>query len=531
MDKQGLFTNSSFGEQISDAYNPGALSDFDYEINLSDPGSFPFTRGIHDKMYRGKLWTMRQYSGFGTASETNKRFKYLLEQGQTGLSVAFDLPTQMGRDSDHVLAQGEVGKTGVAISSLADMEILLDGIPLDKVSTSMTINAPASVLLAMYIAVAERQGVPGNKINGTIQNDILKEYIARNTYIYPPDFSLRLITDTFEFCSKEVPNWNTISISGYHIREAGATSIQEIAFTLANAKTYLQAAQKKGIDIDTIAPRLSFFFSASKELLEEIAKYRAARRLWAKIMKEEFKAKNPKSWLLRFHVQTAGSSLTAQQIENNIIRTTIEALAATLGGAQSLHTNSHDEALALPTEDSARTALRIQQVIAYETDVPLTADPLGGSYFIEAMTDKIEKGVTEYFKKIDERGGVLESIMEGYIQKEIQESAYKYQLEIEKKERTIVGVNRFSINEPERKTIARVSREIEEKQVTALKNMKEIRDNEKVKSTLNELSQYSKTNENLLPYILNCVKAYATIGEICDVFREIHGEFKTKLTI
>jgi methylmalonyl-CoA mutase N-terminal domain/subunit len=529
--KQNLYLNSSFGEEIADLYNSAAISGQDYDSELGDPGNYPFTRGIHQSMYRSRLWTMRQYSGFGTASETNKRFKYLLEQGQTGLSVAFDLPTQMGRDADHPLALGEVGKTGVAISSLADMETLLEGIPLDKVSTSMTINAPAAVLLAMYIAVGEKQGVSPEKLNGTIQNDILKEYIARNTYIYPPEFSLRLITDTFSYCAAAVPNWNTISISGYHIREAGATSIQEVAFTLANAKTYLQAVQKRGIDIDLVAPRLSFFFSGSKELLEEVAKYRAARRLWAKIMKEELGAKNPKSWLLRFHVQTAGSSLTAQQIDNNIIRTTIEALAAALGGAQSLHTNAHDEALALPTESSARTALRVQQVIAYETDVPMTPDPLGGSYFIEAMTTKIEDGVNEYFKKIEERGGVLAAIQEGYIQREIQESAYRYQLEIERQERIIVGVNKFTVAEPPRVAIEKVSRELELKQTGNLKALKEKRDNEAVTKSLAELRKAAAAGENLLPYILSSVKAYATTGEISDVFRDLYGEFRPKVTI
>lgn len=526
--KQNIYIKTSFGEDIDPIYKTDSEQ---YNQNLGDPGQYPYTRGVHSSMYRSKFWTMRQYSGFGTASETNKRFKYLLEQGQTGLSVAFDLPTQMGRDSDHPLSLGEVGKTGVAISSLADMEVLFDGIPLDKVSTSMTINAPASVLLCMYIAVAEKQGVSADKINGTIQNDILKEYIARNTYIYPPDFSLKLITDTFVYCAENVPNWNTISISGYHIREAGATSVQEVAFTLANAKTYLKSAKENGTDIDLIAPRLSFFFSASKELLEEVAKYRAARRLWAKIMKEELGAKNPKSWLLRFHVQTAGSSLTAQQVENNIIRTTIEALAATLGGAQSLHTNSHDEALSLPTEQSARTALRVQQVIAYETDVPLTPDPLGGSYFIEALTDKIEAGVNEYFKKLDEMGGVLEAINEGYIQREIQESAYKYQLEVENQERIVVGVNRFTIEEPENTNIEKVSKASEDIQVEKLKQLKETRDNNLVKEKLLKLKDVCKTKENLLPYILDAVKVYATVGEICDVFREVHGEFKPKLTI
>lgn len=527
--KQASYKQTSFGEEIKEIYTPS--EDFDYNEKLSNSGSYPYTRGVHKSMYRSKFWTMRQYSGFGTAEETNNRFKYLLAQGQTGLSVAFDLPTQMGRDSDHELSVGEVGKTGVAISSLQDMETLFDGIPLDRVSTSMTINAPASILLAMYAVVAEKQGVTLDKINGTIQNDILKEYIARNTYIYPPDFSLRLITDTFSYCTENIPNWNTISISGYHIREAGSTSIQEVAFTLANAKTYLKAAQAKGIDIDLIAPRLSFFFSASKELLEEVAKYRAARRIWAKIMKDEFKAKNPKSHLLRFHVQTAGSSLISHQIETNIVRTTIEALAATLGGAQSLHTNGHDEAIALPTEDSARTALRIQQIIANETDVTMTADPLGGSYFIEELTDKIEKGVNEYFKTIDEKGGVLECIEDGFIQREIQESAYKYQLEIENQKRIIVGVNKFTIEETDHTEVLKVKHSLEVKQIEKLTKLKETRDNEKVKQALEKIADFSKTNENLLPYIKEAVSVYATVGEICDVFRNIFGEFKPKLSI
>jgi methylmalonyl-CoA mutase N-terminal domain/subunit len=525
---ENIYSKFSFGEEAKYLYK-----DITYNIDndLGNPGEYPYTRGIHQKMYRSKLWTMRQYSGFGTAYETNKRFKYLLEQGQTGLSIAFDLPTQMGRDSDHPMSLGEVGKTGVAISSLADMEVLLDGIPLDKVSTSMTINAPASILLSMYIAVAEKQNVSTDKLNGTIQNDILKEYIARNTYIYPPEFSLKLIIDTFEYCSKHVQNWNTISISGYHIREAGANSIQEIAFTLANAKTYLKAAQEKGLDIDKIAPRLSFFFSASKELLEEVSKYRAARRLWAKIMKEEFNCKNPKSHFLRFHVQTAGSSLTAQQIENNIVRTTIEALAAVLGGAQSLHTNGHDEAISLPTEESARTALRIQQIIAYETDVGITTDPLGGSFFIEELTNKIEKGAIEYFKRIDEQGGMLECIKNGYIQKEIQENAYKYQLEIENNQRIIVGVNKFQIKEEINKNIQRISEELEKKQIENLLKLKKTRDNQNVKIKLQEIENACIKNENLFPYILEAVKVYATIGEICDVFRKIYGEFKPKIIL
>ena len=527
--KQEADKYTSFGDKIEELYTPNDA--FEYEKSLSNSGSYPYTRGIHKSMYRSRFWTMRQYSGFGSPEETNKRFKYLLEQGQTGLSVAFDLPTQMGRDSDHPFSLGEVGKTGVAISSLADMETLLDGIPLDKVSTSMTINAPAAILLAMYIAVAEKQGTSSDKINGTIQNDILKEYIARNTYIYPPAFSLRLITDIFLYCSDKVKNWNTISISGYHIREAGATSVQEVAFTLANAKTYLKAAQEKGIDIDLIAPRLSFFFSASMEILEEVAKYRVARRIWAKIMKEEFNCKNPKSWMLRFHTQTAGSSLTAQQIENNIIRTTIEALAATLGGTQSLHTNGHDEAISLPTEDSARTALRVQQVIAYETDIAMTSDPLGGSYFIEALTDKMEKEVNEYFKKIDEIGGVLECIEDGYIQREIQDSAYKYQKQIEQNQRIIVGVNKFTIEEHNKIEIMKVKKELETKQIENLTNFKNNRDKDKLAQVLNDLDRVAKTDENIFPYIINAVKSYATVGEISDVFRNIFGEFKPKINI
>lgn len=517
----------STNTEINRIYVPEDLENFNYINDLNDSGDFPFTRGIHTDMYRSRLWTMRQYAGFGSAIETNKRFRYLLEQGQTGLSVAFDLPTQMGYDSDHPLSLGEVGKTGVAIDTIEDMEQLFDQIPLDKVSTSMTINAPAAVILAMYIATAEKQGIKQETLQGTIQNDILKEYIARNTYIFPPYPSLRLITDICVYCTINLPKWNTMSISGYHMREAGCTSVQEVAFTLMNAKTYLNAIKEKGIDIDSIAPRLSFFFSASKELLEEVAKYRAARRLWARITKDELKAKNPKSWLLRFHVQTAGSSLTAQQIENNIIRTTIEALAAILGGCQSLHTNSHDEALSLPSEESVRTALRIQQIIGYETDVPFTVDPLGGSYFIESMTNKIEKESLIYMKKIEEMGGMLKAIEQGYIQQEIQESAYKYQLQIESQERIVVGVNKFQIDEHVKKVNFHHNPDVEKNQRQKLIEIKSKRDNYLVAEKLNTLEKLAQSSENLMPIIIEAVKSYATLGEICNTLRKVFGEYKS----
>lgn len=513
--------DTSFGEEFQVVYEPQSTKD------SGQPGQFPFTRGIYPQMYRQRHWTMRQYAGFATAEQTNQRFKYLLEQGQTGLSVAFDLPTQMGRDSDHPLTRGEVGQTGVAIDTLADMETLFDGIPLDKVSTSMTINAPAAVLLAMYIAVGEKQGVAANQLRGTIQNDILKEYIARNTYIFPPEPSLRLIADTCVYCAEEVPKWNTISISGYHMREAGATSIQEVAFTLANAKAYLDTIAARGIDLDLVAPRLSFFFSASKEFLEEIAKYRAARRLWAKITKEELGLKNPKSWLLRFHVQTAGSSLTAQQIDNNIIRTTVEAMAAILGGAQSLHTNAHDEALALPTEATAKTALRVQQVLAYETDITVTADPLAGSYCIEALTDKIENGVIDYFQKIDELGGVLPALNHGFFHQEIQDSAYLYQRQVETDQEIIVGVNRFEEKDEEMPELAeKVPSSVETAQQELLNQQKKNRNQSEVDRTLMALKQAARSTDNLLPFILDAVKTYASVGEICDVLRDEFGEYR-----
>lgn len=528
--KDTFKTNSDI--EINRLYTPLDLQDWDYDEKLGYPGQYPFTRGVQPTMYRGRLWTMRQYAGFGTAIESNKRYKYLLEQGQTGLSVAFDLPTQIGYDSDHPLSEGEVGKVGVAIDSLKDMEILFDGIPLDKVSTSMTINAPASVLLAMYIAVAEKQGVSKDKLRGTIQNDILKEYIARGTYIFPPKPSMRLITNIFEYCSKEVPKWNTISISGYHIREAGATAVQEVAFTLADGIAYVEAAIKAGLDVDDFAPRLSFFFNAHNNLLEEVAKFRAARRLWARIMKERFNAKNPKSMMLKFHTQTAGSTLTAQQPDNNIVRVAIQALAAVLGGTQSLHTNSRDEALALPTEESVRIALRTQQIIAHESGVADTIDPLAGSYYIESLTDRIEKEAMEYIRKIDELGGAVSAIEKGYIQKEIQDSAYRYQMEVESGEKIVVGVNKFQIEEDTHKDILKVDLEVERVQRENLIQLRKERNNEEVNNKLEALREAAKDSSvNLMPYILDAVKTYATLGEICDVLREVFGEYQQSIIL
>ncbi|HEY9788609.1 MAG TPA: methylmalonyl-CoA mutase family protein [Candidatus Obscuribacterales bacterium] len=498
---------------------------------LGNPGDYPFTRGIYKDMYRSRKWTIRQYAGFGNARETNKRFRYLLENGQTGLSVAFDLPTQMGYDSDDVLAHGEVGKTGVAIDSLRDMETLFAQIDLSKVSTSMTINATSSILLAMYRAVGKKQGVDARLLQGTIQNDILKEYEARNTYIFPPAASLRLITDIFEFCAKEMPKWNTISISGYHIREAGATAVQELAFTFANAIEYVQAALSRGLDIDQFAPQLSFFFVAQMDLFEEIAKFRAARRLWATIMKERFGAKNPKSMMLRFHVQTAGSSLTAQQPDNNIIRTTIEAMAAVLGGAQSLHTNSKDEALSLPSEAAALTALRTQQIIAYETGLTNVVDPLGGSYFIESLTDKVEAEVSAYLKKIEELGGAVRAVESGYIQKEIQDAAYQYHQEVENKKRIIVGVNRYIDKTEGGIAILRVDPRLEEEQKDELKKLRAERDNEKTKRSLAALGKAADGKENLMPYICDAVESYATVGEISNTLRAAFGKYKPASTM
>ena len=498
----------------------------DYLDKLSFPGEYPYTRGIQSTMYRGKFWTMRQYAGFSSAEESNNRYKYLLEQGQTGLSVAFDLPTQLGYDSDDAHAKGEVGKVGVAIDSLKDMEILLKDIPLDKVSTSMTINAPASILLAMYIAVAEKQGVSPEQLTGTIQNDILKEYVARGTYIFPPKQSMRLITNIFQYCSTTLPKWNTISISGYHIREAGSTAVQEVAFTLANAVAYVESALQAGLDVDEFAPRLAFFFNSHNNFFEEIAKFRAARRVWAKLMKNRFKAKNAKSHQLRFHTQTAGSTLTAQQPDNNIVRVALQALAAVLGGTQSLHTNSRDEALALPTEHSARIALRTQQIIANESGVADTVDPLGGSYFVEELTDEIERQVEEYIQKIDELGGAVSAIEQGFIQGEIHKAAYDYQIEIEKKERIIVGLNAFQIANDVKPELLRVDSTVGAIQVEKLKQLRESRDNQQVEKALADLKKAAFTDANLMPFILAAVKAYATLGEISNVLREVFGEYQ-----
>ncbi|MGI6643632.1 MAG: acyl-CoA mutase large subunit family protein [Bacillota bacterium] len=514
------------GIVVDRAYTPADLGDWEYLTKLGFPGEYPFTRGVQPTMYRGRLWTMRQYAGFGTAEETNERFRFLLEQGQTGLSVAFDLPTQVGYDSDHAMSEGEVGRVGVAIDSLEDAETVFEGIPLDKVSTSMTINAPASVLLAMYQAVGEKQGVAAEKLQGTVQNDILKEYVARGTYIFPPAPSMRLVTDIFDYCSKVIPGWNTISISGYHIREAGATAVQEVAFTLADGIAYVQAAVDKGLDVDAFAGRLSFFFNAQMNFLEEVAKFRAARRLWARIMKERFQAKNPKSWMLRFHTQTAGSSLTAQQPDNNIIRTTLEALAAVLGGTQSLHTNSRDEALALPTEESVRIALRTQQIIAHESGVADSIDPLAGSYYIERLTDEIEAKAEEYIKKIDDMGGAVAAIEQGYMQREIQDSAYRYQKSVESRERLVVGVNSFEIKEGKPTGLLRVNPEIAEAQKKRLRELRNRRDGAAVRSALKAVETAAKGTDNLMPYVLDAVKAYATIGEICDVLREVFGSYR-----
>ena len=521
---------TSSGIELPNDFNP-ENSKFDYETELNAPGEFPYTRGVRRTMYRGKFWTMRQYAGFATAEESNARYKYLLSQGTTGLSVAFDLPTQIGLDSDDSLAAGEVGKVGVAIDSLDDMMTLLDGIPLDKVSTSMTINATASTLLCLYMAVARKQNVPFDKVNGTIQNDILKEYIARGTYIYPPKPSLRLITDTFAFCAAEVPAWNTISISGYHIREAGSTAAQEIAFTLADGITYVQAAIDVGLEVDKFAPRLSFFFNSHNNLLEEIAKFRAARRLWAKIMKERFKAEDPKSLMLRFHTQTAGSTLTAQQPEVNVVRTTIQALAAVLGGTQSLHTNSLDEALSLPTEQAARIALRTQQVIAHESGVADTVDALAGSYAIEELTNQLEQKATQYIEKIDAMGGMLCAIENGFVQKEIQEAAYVYQKAVEKEDAIVVGVNRFQSVEGETIPILRVDPEIERNQIERVRAVREKRDAEKAEVALAKLEEAARGTENLLPRILDCVEAYVTVGEISHTLRKVWGEYREAVTV
>ncbi len=513
------------GGALTTGYIPPLSEEESYLEKLGFPGEYPYTRGVQPTMYRSRFWTMRQYAGFSTAGESNKRYRYLLGQGQTGLSVAFDLPTQIGYDADQAIAQGEVGKVGVSISSIHDMEQLFDQIPLDKVSTSMTINAPAGVLLAMYIAVAKRQGADVRQLRGTIQNDILKEYVARGTYIFPPAPSMRLITDIFSFCAKEMPYWNTISISGYHIREAGSTTVQEVGFTLANGIAYVEAALKAGLDVDAFAGQLSFFFNAHNNLLEEVAKFRAARRLWAKIMRERFKAQKPSSWQLRFHTQTAGSTLTAQQPENNVVRVTLQALSAVLGGTQSLHTNSMDEALWLPTEKSVRVALRTQQIIAYESGVADSVDPLAGSYLIEHLTDEIEKGAGDYIAKIDEMGGALQAIERGYMQNEIQNAAYTAQQEIERKEQIVVGVNQFQVDEELGLERLKVDPAIELGQRQRLANLRANRDAAKVASLLSQLDNLARGTSNLIPLFIECVENDITLGEICNTLRGVWGEY------
>jgi len=516
-------------ERVAD---PRPFTEDEYLEKLGFPGEYPYTRGVQPTMYRGRFWTMRQYAGFGTAEESNKRYKYLLDQGQTGLSVAFDLPTQIGYDSDDSHSVGEVGKVGVAIDTLKDMEVLFDGIPLDKVSTSMTINAPASVLLAFYIAVAEKQGVTKDQLRGTIQNDILKEYIARGTYIFPPKPSLRLITNIFEYCSKEVPKWNTISISGYHIREAGSTAVQEVAFTIADGIEYVKAAIAAGLDVDNFAGRLSFFFNAYNDLFEEVAKFRAARRIWARIMKEKFNAKNPRSMRLRFHTQTGGSTLTAQQPDNNIIRVAIQTLAAVMGGTQSLHTNSRDEALGLPTEESVRIALRTQQIVAHESGVANTVDPLAGSFYVESLTDTIEEQAWNYLNKIEEIGGMVQAVEAGFVQKEIQDVAYRYQQEIESAERVVVGVNKFSVEEKEPKDILKVDPALRKVQMDKLAAVREARNNSAVQEKLKELKQAARSSDaNLMPFIVDAAREYASLGEICGVLREEFGEYKESIVL
>jgi methylmalonyl-CoA mutase, N-terminal domain len=522
-ERKEVFTTAS-GDPVERVYFPHEPGN-EYLEKLGFPGEFPYTRGVQPTMYRGRFWTMRQYAGFGSAEESNKRYRYLLGQGQTGLSVAFDLPTQIGYDSDHPLCAGEVGKVGVAIDSLADMERLFSEIPLDTVSTSMTINAPAAVLLGMYIAVAEKQSIPAEKLRGTIQNDILKEYMARGTYIFPPKQSMRLITDIFSYCSLNVPKWNTISISGYHIREAGSTASQEVAFTVADGIAYVEAAIKAGLEVDDFAPRLSFFFNAHNDLLEEIAKFRAARRLWAGIMRHRFHATSPKSLMLRFHTQTGGSTLTAQQPDNNIVRVAIQTLAAVLGGTQSLHTNSRDEALALPSEHAVRIALRTQQIVANESGVTNTVDPLAGSYFVEEMTDRIESEALDHIARIDSLGGMVKAIEEGYPQRQIQEAAYSCQKEIENKDRIVVGVNSYEISERPPEGLLRVDPSVEKAQFTKLADIRNSRDNAVVKDNLASLMRAADTSDNLMPFILEAVRSYATLGEICGVLREKFGEY------
>jgi len=526
-ERKETFETDTGGQEVDPLYTPADVAELDYESDLGFPGEEPYTRGVYSTMYRGRLWTMRQYAGMGTASETNERFHYLMDEGQTGLSMAFDLPTQMGYDSDAAMAAGEVGKAGVAIDSLRDMETVFDGIPLDEVSTSMTINAPASVLLAMYIAIGDQQGVPREELRGTIQNDVLKEYIARNTYIFPPEPSMRIITDIFEYCAAEVPKFNTISISGYHIREAGSTAAQEIAFTLADGIEYVEAAKDAGLDVDDFAPQLSFFFASYNNILEEVAKFRAARRMWKRIMEERFDAEADASKQLKFHTQTAGSTLTAQQIENNVVRVAYQALAAVLGGTQSLHTNGKDEALSLPTEQSVRTALRTQQILAHESGAADTIDPLGGSYYVESLTDEVETEAREIIEEVDARGGMGQAIESGWVQRQIQDVAYERQEEIENGERVIVGVNEYTVEEDAQDPdVEEVSEEQERAQAERLASVREERDDEAVADALSALGEAAAGDENLMPYIVDAVKAYATTGEICDALREEFGEYQ-----
>src|SRR5580692_1179010 len=512
-------------------YTPADLKGSDYESEIGYPGEYPFTRGVQGTMYRGRLWTMRQYAGMGDAEESNKRYKYLLANGTTGLSVAFDLPTQIGLDSDHPLAFGEVGKVGVAIDSIEDMQRLFDGIELTKISTSMTINATASILLALYVGVARRQGADIRKLSGTVQNDVLKEFIARGTYIYPPKQAMRIITDLFGWTNENVPEWNTISISGYHMREAGSTAVQEVAFTLGNGIAYVQAAIDAGLDVDKFAPRISFFFNAHSNFLEEVAKFRAARRMWAQIMREHFKARSPRSWMMRFHTQTAGSTLTAQQPENNIVRTAIQAMAAVLGGTQSLHTNSYDEALALPTEQAARTALRTQQIVAYESGVPQTVDPLAGSYYIEALTNEIEKRASDYLDKIEALGGMLKAIERGYVQQEIQNAAYEYQQQVDRNEAVVVGVNRFAVSQETPIPVQRIDESLERKQVERLRALRARRDAQPWADSLKKIEDAARSGANLMPHIVAAVEAHATVGEISDTMRKVFGEYKEAVVI
>jgi methylmalonyl-CoA mutase N-terminal domain/subunit len=526
-ERKESFTTDTGGTEVDPLYTPADVADLGYEEDLGNPAEEPYTRGVYSTMYRGRLWTMRQYAGMGTARETNERFNYLIDEGQTGLSMAFDLPTQMGYDSDAAMAEGEVGKSGVAIDSLDDFETVFDGIPLDEVSTSMTINAPASVLLAMYIAVGDKQGVPREELRGTIQNDVLKEYVARNTYIYPPEPSMRLITDIFEFCAEEVPNFNTISISGYHIREAGSTAAQEIAFTLGDGIEYVNAAIEAGQDVDEFAPQLSFFFASYNNVLEEVAKFRAARRMWYRIMEERFDAENPASKQLKFHTQTAGSTLTAQQIENNVVRVAYQALAAVLGGTQSLHTNGKDEALSLPTEQSVRTALRTQQILAHESGAADTIDPLAGSYYVEALTDELEEEAFAILKEVDERGGMRQAIEAGWVQRQIQDTAFERQREIENDDRIIVGVNEYRVeNEEKSEDIEEVSEEEQQHQRETVQQLRAERDDAAVEEALDDLRAACEGDENVMPYIVTAVKAYATTGEICDAMRDVFGEYR-----